>query len=203
MRHGTVPPQAPSLFEPACPGGFRYAGSFISEEDEARLLSAIAHVPFRQFELRGIVARRRVAVYGRTDALTPGAPMPAFLLPLRQTVADWINIAPDDLAMALISEYTPGTPVGWHRDAPQYDIVAGVSLSSDCRMKLRRYVPPRTRTPERRMTTHDLVLARRSAYLLSGEVRWGYEHHIPPVSSLRYSVTLRTLRHTLRPCVSA
>jgi alkylated DNA repair dioxygenase AlkB len=38
------------------------------------------------------------------------------------------------------------------------------------------------------------VLARRSAYLLTGESRSAYEHHIPAVAALRYSITFRTLR---------
>jgi alkylated DNA repair dioxygenase AlkB len=98
--------------------------------------------------------------------------------------------------MALINEYPPGAPIGWHRDAPQYDIVAGISLLSDCRMRFRPYRSPAlsTPTPVRRAATHELWLERRSAYLLTGESRTSYEHHIPPVGELRYSVTFRTLR---------
>jgi DNA oxidative demethylase len=36
--------------------------------------------------------------------------------------------------MALVNEYPPGAPIGWHRDAPQYGIVIGISLASTCRM---------------------------------------------------------------------
>jgi hypothetical protein len=39
--------------------------------------------------------------------------------------------------MALINEYRPGAPIGWHRDAPQYEVVAGLSLLSACHMKFR------------------------------------------------------------------
>ena len=41
---------------------------------------------------------------------------------------------------------------------------------------------------------HEIALARRSAYLMTQESRTAYEHHIPPVVELRYSVTFRTLR---------
>jgi alkylated DNA repair dioxygenase AlkB len=99
-------------------------------------------------------------------------------------------------AMALINEYPPGAPIGWHRDAPQYDIVAGISLLSSCRMQLRPYVSPRHAATQgrRRTATHEITLEPRSAYLMTGEARNAYEHHIPAVTALRYSITFRTMR---------
>jgi hypothetical protein len=35
----------------------------------------------------------------------------------------------DAFVVALINEYRPGVPFGWHRDAPQDDIVAGISFA--------------------------------------------------------------------------
>jgi alkylated DNA repair dioxygenase AlkB len=98
--------------------------------------------------------------------------------------------------MALINEYRPGSPIGWHRDAPHYDIVAGISLLSACRIKFRPYRSPSSTMLQsgRRAATHEVALARRSAYLMTQESRTAYEHHIPPVAELRYSVTFRTLR---------
>jgi len=98
--------------------------------------------------------------------------------------------------MALINEYRPGAPIGWHRDAPQYDIVAGVSLLSSCRMRLRPYASPSeaAKSGIRRHTTHELELTPRSAYVMSGDARSRYEHSIPAVTALRYSITFRTLR---------
>ena len=96
--------------------------------------------------------------------------------------------------MALINEYRPGAPIGWHRDAPQYDVVAGISLLSACRMKFRPYRTPAKATTSRRSATHEIILDRRSAYLMTASARSAYEHHIPPVRALRYSITFRTLR---------
>jgi alkylated DNA repair dioxygenase AlkB len=98
--------------------------------------------------------------------------------------------------MALINEYPPGAPIGWHRDAPQYGIVTGVSLLTPCRMKLRPYVSPAAQPKDarRRRTTHEIELVPRSAYLMSGQARSEYEHSIPAVEALRYSITFRTLR---------
>lgn len=184
------------LFGSDVPAGFHYRGDFIAADEEAALAAAIADVEFSAFEMRGVVARRRVAFFGASydagDA--PARPIPAFLIPLRDRIAEWAGVDGEAFAMALINEYRPGAPIGWHRDASQYDIVAGVSLLASCRMKFRPYVPPKAAAGSRRTATHELTLERRSAYLMTGESRSGYEHHIPAVSSLRYSITFRTLR---------
>jgi alkylated DNA repair dioxygenase AlkB len=123
--------------------------------------------------------------------------MPALLLPLRDAIAVWARVDAHAFAMALINEYPSGAPIGWHRDAPQYGIVAGISMLSSCRMKFRPYVPPNARASvegRRRTATHEIALERRSAYLMTGESRNAYEHHIPAVAALRYSITFRTVR---------
>jgi alkylated DNA repair dioxygenase AlkB len=184
------------LFEHDVPPGFHYRAEFITGDDEQALLEAIGHVAFSDFEMRGVVARRRVAFFGQSyDRVTAG-PLPAFLLPLRANIAQWAGVDADAFAMALINEYRPGSPIGWHRDAPQYDIVAGVSLQSACRMKFRPYCSPASTASKssRRSATHEILLDRRSAYLMTQKSRTSYEHHIPPVAELRYSVTFRTLR---------
>jgi len=186
---------SPRLFEHDLPPGFLYRNDFITEADERNLLAAIADVAFSDFEMRGIVARRRVAFFGQSYDQMAAAPLPAFLLPLRATIAQWAAVDAEAFAMALINEYRPGSPIGWHRDAPQYDIVAGISLLSDCRMTFRPYRNPSSPAPKsRRTATHEIPLARRSAYLMTHESRTAYEHHIPAVVNLRYSVTFRTLR---------
>jgi alkylated DNA repair dioxygenase AlkB len=182
------------LFEHPLPSGFQYRENFITEPQERLLLDAIAAVEFSNFELRGMVARRRVAFFGESYDREAAGPIPPFLLPLRNDIAAWAELPADSFAMALINEYRPGSPIGWHRDAPQYDIVAGLSLLSPCRMKFRPYRSPTTTTADRRLATHELVLEPRSAYLMRGPSRTDYEHHVPPVRDLRYSITFRTLR---------
>ena len=189
---------AAPLFGPDLPPGFHYAPDFVSAEDERRLAAGIAGIEFSNFEMRGVVARRRVAFFGASyDAGAPAPPpIPEFLFELRARLAEWARVAPAAFAMALVNEYQPGAPIGWHRDAPQYDIVAGVSLLSPSRMRLRPYdkggVAAGARP--RRVATHEIELEPRSAYLMTGAARQAYEHHIPAVSSLRYSITFRTLR---------
>ena len=182
------------LFESHLPSGFQYRENFITEPQERQLLDAIASVEFLNCEMRGVVARRRVAFFGESYDRKVAGPIPPFLLPLRSAIAAWAGVTHDAFAMALINEYRPGSPIGWHRDAPQYDIVAGVSLLSTCRMRFRPYESPGKAVANRRVATHELPLERRSAYLMTGSSRTDYEHHVPPVLELRYSITFRTLR---------
>ena len=42
--------------------------------------------------------------------------------------------------------------------------------------------------------TFELELEPRSGYVLAGEARIAWQHHVPPAKALRYSITFRTLR---------
>jgi len=182
------------------PSGFDYREDLLSADEEREVLEAIARIEFSAVEMRGVVARRRSAHYGwtygyerRTSA--PGEPLPDFLLPIRTRVATWAGIDAAAFAEALIIDYPPGAPIGWHRDAPMFDDIAGISLGAPCLMKFRPYVSPKdVAQAGTRRTSHQIELARRSGYMIRGVARRDYEHSIPPVASQRYSVTFRTLR---------
>jgi alkylated DNA repair dioxygenase AlkB len=111
-------------------------------------------------------------------------------------MAAWAEIEPEAFVEALVTEYPPGAPIGWHRDAPQFgDVIGGLSLAGTARIKFRPYVSPsEVQTGARRSATHDVELEARSAYLISGVARREFEHSIPPVAGRRYSITFRTLR---------
>jgi alkylated DNA repair dioxygenase AlkB len=190
------------LFEAPVPEGFRYEPEFLTEEEERELLESISRIEFSNVEMHGGVARRRIAQYGWTYGFDaprsePGLPIPAWLLPVRVRAAHWAAVDAGALAEALVTEYSKGAPIGWHRDAPMFGDVIGISLAGTCRMKFRPYVSPKDLGgPGRaaRRTTHELELARRSVYLMRGVVRRDFEHSIPPVGMLRYSITFRTMR---------
>jgi alkylated DNA repair dioxygenase AlkB len=189
-----------SLFDDELPDGGKYERDFLTPPEEARLGEQISAVEFSDFEMRGVVARRRVAFFGlaydRADR--PARPFPAFLSALRARAATWAGIEDDAIAMALINDYPPGAPIGWHRDAPQYGIVIGISFGSACRMRFRPYrrASSSTAPSSPRRATHELTLLPRSIYLLAGPARSAFEHSIPPVDAHRYSITFRTLaRH--------
>lgn len=186
------------LFGADLPPGFEYRDEFLTPAEETELVDHINRVEFATFEMRGVTAKRRVSFYGasydRGDG--PSPPIPEFMFAVRAKLAQWAGVAPEAFAMALINEYSTGSPIGWHRDAPQYKMIAGVSLLSPCVMRLRPYLSPAQAAANktRRTTTHELTLRPRSAYLMRGEARSRYEHSIPAVTELRYSITFRTLR---------
>lgn len=174
------------------PEGFIYHTQFISADEEARLLGEIRSLEFHEVRMHGVVARRRVIQYGWKYTfdgarLSEGAPIPGFLLPLRDRAAPLASVAPESLSEALITEYQPGAPIGWHRDAPGFGIVVGVSLLAACRFRFRK-------GPERGSPRVSLTLEPRSAYVLAGPARTEWQHSIPEVDALRYSITFRTLR---------
>jgi alkylated DNA repair dioxygenase AlkB len=175
------------------PAGLAYAPGFIDDEEERRLLEGIATLDLREARYKEYTARRRVASFGAgydfdANELTPAPVMAQFLLPLRQRVAVWAGIPEGEFGYALVAEYREGTTLGWHRDVPQFEMVAGVSLASGATMRFRRY-PPRAGAP-----IYTLELGPRSAYVLRDEARWGWQHSIAATPRLRYSITFRTRR---------
>ncbi len=180
---------------PAWPAGLRYEPEFLSVEQEQQLLVAIAQIPMREAQYYEYTAKRRVASYGssydfKARQLQDAEPMPDFLIPLRNRLAELLSLPAKAFAQALITEYRPGTPLGWHRDAPNYEQVAGISLGGRCRMRFRPYPPRRGRDP----SGFALELAPRSMYVMQADVRWRWQHCISATREQRWSITFRTLR---------
>jgi alkylated DNA repair dioxygenase AlkB len=178
------------------PEGFVHALELISRDEEAALLEAIRELPLKEAAYKEYTAKRRTVSYGgkydyTQNVLNPAPEIPAFLMPLREKVAKWVGIAPEKFVHGLVSEYRPGTPLGWHRDVPDFEAIVGVSLGGTARMKLRPYKPG-----ERNLRTDVIVLdlEPRSAYSIRGVARWGWQHSIVATTELRYSVTFRTSR---------
>ena len=176
---------------PALPEGFVFQLDFITAAEEQALLGEIAKLALSEAKYKQYTARRRIAYFGFgydfvSNKLDEAPSAPAFLAPLRGKMAQWMGEAPEALAQALVTEYRPGTPLGWHRDAPDYARVCGVSLGGWARMRLRRS-PPGDDAPI------NLNLAPRSAYQMNDAARWRWQHSIPATKELRYSITFRTL----------
>lgn len=183
-----------SLLEPLplLPEGFEYRAELVSLEEEAELLEHFRELDFREYEFHGYLGKRRVVSFGLNydpnESTVPStADIPGFLLPLRQKAADFAELAPAELQQALVTEYTPGAAIGWHRDRPAYRDVIGVSFSSSCRFRFRC---KRGGSWERA----SLIVEPRSVYLLRGPARTEWQHSIPPAERLRYSVTFRSMR---------
>ena len=170
--------------------GFEYRPGLVTPEEEAELVERFQALEFKPFEFHGYFGNRRVVSFGSqydfaASRVRPAQDLPAFLLPLRDHAAAFAGLDPMALEHALVTEYSPGAGIGWHRDRPVFDDVIGISLAAPCRFRLRR----KQGTTWRRAA---LNLEPRSAYLLRGPVRRSWEHSIPPVEHLRYSVTFRS-----------
>lgn len=175
------------------PAGFAYKSDAVADAAREALVAEIRQLPLQAFDFHGFKANRRVISFGwrydfSTQELRSIEAIPAWLLPLRETVAQFAGGAANDFAQVLISEYTPGAGIGWHRDKSVFDRIVGISLGASCTLRLRR------RVGERSWERRQIKLEPGSLYLLSDEVRTDWEHSIPPVSELRYSITFRTLR---------
>jgi alkylated DNA repair protein (DNA oxidative demethylase) len=175
------------------PPGFTYQPNFLTQGEHDALLAEIESWKFGDVVMRGVVARRSVRHFGftynfDTNALLERDPWPEPLDWVRIRAAVFAEVDQGLVQEALVTKYPVGAPIGWHRDAPTFgDKVIGISLRSSCRMRFRK-------GEVGKWATAELELPPRSAYVIGGESRWAWQHHIPPAKDLRFSITFRTLR---------
>jgi alkylated DNA repair dioxygenase AlkB len=179
------------LFVPAprLPDGFDYREGLISPGEERGLAERFATLPFQPFEFHGYLGKRRIVSFGwRYDygarSLRDSTAIPAFLLALREAAAGFARIPAASLQQVLVTEYEPGAGIGWHRDKNMFQDVIAVSFLAPCILRFRRKAGDGWQRAAREA-------AARSAYLLRGPARWEWQHSVPPVEALRYSVTFR------------
>jgi alkylated DNA repair dioxygenase AlkB len=174
------------------PEGLVLRPELLTVEAEAELLGRLDDLRFDPIVMHGQAARRTARHYGlgydyETRAPQPGEPIPEWLAPVRRHAADLAGEQPEALVEALVQRYPAGATIGWHRDAPAFGTVVGVSLGGSCRLRFQRGTGDRRRVWE-------VALEPRSGYVLAGEARRSWQHSIPPTKELRYSITFRTLR---------
>ena len=174
------------------PEGLLFKPDFLTIQEERELFALLQTLPFCEFKLHGVAAKRRVLHFGlryalESRTLSTAPEMPSQFEPLRCRAAEFAGAAPDEFSQILVNEYRPGAGIGWHHDSPAFGIVAGISLGATCTMRFQH-----GSGEERR--TSALELPSRSIYLLTGDARNLWQHRIAPIDELRYSITMRTLR---------
>jgi alkylated DNA repair dioxygenase AlkB len=175
------------------PEGFLYRPELIGPADEEALLTRVRGLPFREFEFHGYTGKRRVVSFGwhydfTGRQLRKADNIPDFLLGLREAAATFAGLGPEELQHVLVTEYGPGAGIGWHRDKAVFGEVVGVSLLTSCVLRFRRTIGAG------KWERAKVLAEPRSAYFLSGPARSEWEHSIPHVDSLRYSITFRNIR---------
>ena len=173
------------------PNGLIYQPNFITAEEEVALIKHINEAGIKPFEMYGKTAKRLVKGYGyrysyETNVLEPGEPIAEWLSSLCERAEQFAAIDVGSIVQALVQRYPVGASIGWHSDKPFYEAVIGVSLGSPCIMQFQRGKGDQRHVYER-------ILNPRSAYVMAGDVRHHWEHHIPDTRAVRYSVTFRTL----------
>jgi alkylated DNA repair dioxygenase AlkB len=184
---------------PALPEGMVYQPDFLSTAEERELLALVRSWPLEAMKYKAYTARRHVLSFGgkydfEANRLQQSLPIPPELDLLRNKVADWLGVAPGDFTQVLVAEYSEGTPLGWHRDVPDFEDIVGVSLLNEAVMRFRPWPPENLK----RSDVLKLSIAPRSIYLLRGPSRWAWQHSVAPTKSLRYSLTFRTAAHGRR-----
>lgn len=165
-------------------------------EEEKNLLNSISKIPLHNLSFQGYEAKRKVASFGydwsfEKRTLSRGKSIPPQFDELMMRVAEKLNLSKNDFAELLITEYPAGSVINWHRDAPPFGLIAGISLLSDCIFRLRPYDKSR----QGRKSIVSFQAKRRSLYIMQGEARNEWEHSTAPVKQVRYSITLRTLKN--------
>jgi DNA oxidative demethylase len=182
---------------PAMPDGLRYEPGFLDEAEEAALAAHIAALELKPFQFHGFEGNRRTASFGYHYAfdgsgLKATDPIPDWLLPVRARAAGLIGAAADAIEHVLLIEYGPGAGIGWHRDRPVFGDVVGISLLAPARLRFRR-------KSGTKWDRFSLTAEPRSAYALQGVARHEWEHSIPQMETLRYSITFRTMKQAFSP----
>ncbi|MFL5786074.1 MAG: alpha-ketoglutarate-dependent dioxygenase AlkB [Bacteriovoracaceae bacterium] len=171
------------------PPGLFYFPDFISTDEEEFLLQEFRQMELEPFRFHGFEAKRFVRHFGTSyefsgKSVEAAPPLPDFLRPFLKKAARALKLPEARIKQILVTHYPVGAPIGWHRDAPPFEHLLGISLGSSCKMKLREMSG---------MKKIDLYLERRSAYIMTGIARWRWEHHIPPAKTERWSLTFRTM----------
>lgn len=174
------------------PQGVLFVPEIMTMAEEALFLKEIKRLPFGNFRMYGVDAKRNVVRFGThypsgAAEMKPASEFPSSLEPLRQRAATRIGIPTHLLSEALVIEYPAGAGIGWHRDTAVFGIVAGISFGGACRLRFQRGEGDQRQT-------WAIDLPPRSLYVMSGSAREEWQHSIPAVKEPRWSITFRTLR---------
>jgi DNA oxidative demethylase len=171
--------------------GLRYYEEAIPKEQQDQLLRFIKHLEYQPYVMRGQSSRRGIVRFGHDYGPVGGShhqvqPLPTELIRLRNVCAEIAGLEAEQFIASVVTRYPVGATIGWHSDMTIFGpVVFGISLNSACLFKLR--------PKENRQKIFRMTLEPGSLYVMEGRIRSDWEHSIPPVKELRYSITFRTV----------
>lgn len=186
-----------TLFDisPVLPQGFTYQRDFLTVDEESLLTREIGQLDLHNMKFHAYEAKRKVLSFGMgwsftEQALKKGEPIPGAFDFLLEKISAYTGIPRENIAQFLITEYPVGSVINWHRDAPPFETIIGISLQADCTFKLR----PQDKERQTRSATISLPVHRHSIYTMTGIAKNEWQHATAPLDTVRYSLTFRTIK---------
>lgn len=170
--------------------GFTYIPNFLSSPEEEALLQKLRNLSWEEVKMYGVTAKRKVVHFGLnytyySRTVTPTVEPPRYIMDLIERSASILKIFPNEIVETLITFYSIGAGIGWHKDAAIFgNKIFGISLQNECTMKFRKKSNDKYEVIKK-------IMEPRSAYILSDEARSQWEHSISPLKKPRYSITFR------------
>src|SRR3954465_14085123 len=171
------------LFDTPPIAGLRYREAIIDEAEEKALVGKLGGLDLSPFRFHGWLGNRKTRSFGwRYDfdnaSFMPTEPVPDWLDEVRAKAASFAALESGEFVHVLLARYDPGAGIGWHRDRDVFAQVVGIPLAPPAILRSRQRTAPGFRRA-------SLEVLPRSAYLLSADSRWEWEHRIVPGEQLR------------------
>src|SRR5258708_18202286 len=112
--------------EPERPAGSRYIPDVVSPEEEKGLVQQFEKLPLKPFEFHGYKGNRRIYTFGHKYIFAGQEPradasIPDYLRPLIDIASQISGMPATAFQHPIVTEYTPGAGIGWHRDRPSHE----------------------------------------------------------------------------------
>lgn len=171
--------------------GFSLIEGFVDDRSQASLIHEIEQCDLAPFRFQQWTGKRETASFGMhydftSSALQGAEGFPSWLDLVARRVEQVSLLANGEITHALLTRYSVGAGIGWHRDRRVFGDVFGISLGAEAILRFRL----RTDSGFKR---HSQFLPPGSLYRLQGEARNVWEHSIAPQQDFRWSITLRTM----------
>jgi Glyoxalase-like domain len=144
------------------PQRFRYRDGVLSPDQESALITSLERLPFREFEFRGFLGKRRTVSFGcRYDfnvrKLQKAEEIPTFLLALCQTAAEFARLTGGKNSQSIHVQLAEGEDLDAHHQRAR---AAGAEILMEPNMQFYGDRTYRARDPEGHIWTFSVTVKR-------------------------------------------